>query len=426
MASRFVSLSVSALALGCVVVAVSPPPATARPDGGHGLGRMGPANARTVAVSPSSGPDFEMPFGCGQRWTGTTRSSHSPSVYTVDWNTPNDLGKPALASAPGIVTRAVTLTGSYGRYVVIDHGGGYSTLYAHLNQIVTTVGTYVDQGDLIGYVGGSGNVTGPHLHFEERKDGAYFPPYFHRRTFSFGTTMASQNCGDRPVSGDWDGNGVTDVGVDRSASTGTTFWLQLARSSRSIAYGAPGDVPFTGDWDANRTHEVGLRRLGSTSYVRRTPSGAGSWVYGMGYATDIPVSGDWNGDRKTDLGVYRPSNHTFSLRADSGAYTVVRWGSAGQVPVTGDWNGDRRTDVGTFDPTTGMWSLRVPSGASYVTVQYRYGQLGDLPVTGDWDGNGRSETGVWRTGTGTFWRRVPVAGSATAVRNVTTQYGYAR
>ena len=39
-----------------------------------------------------------------------------------------------------MVTRAVSLTGSYGRYVIVDHGGGYTTLYAHLNQIVSTVG----------------------------------------------------------------------------------------------------------------------------------------------------------------------------------------------------------------------------------------------------------------------------------------------
>ena len=59
-------------------------------------------------------------------------------------------------------------------------------------------------------------------------------------------------------------------------------------------------------------------------------------------------------------------------------------------------------------------------------MQYRYGQLGDLPVTGDWDGDGRSRPASGAPRTGTFWRRVPVAGSATAVRNVTTQYGYAR
>src|SRR6478735_1621077 len=112
-------------ATGAVVLSMAGP-VSAAGDGGHGFGRMGPRFARTTAVSPTSGPDFEMPFVCGQRWTGTTRPSHSPSAYTVDWNTPNDLGKPAVASAPGVVVKAVSLRDSYGNYVVVDHGGGFT------------------------------------------------------------------------------------------------------------------------------------------------------------------------------------------------------------------------------------------------------------------------------------------------------------
>ena len=91
-----------------------------------------------------------------------------------------------------MVTRAVSLTSSYGRYVIVDHGGGYTTLYAHLNQIASTVGQVVDQGDLIGYLGTSGNSTGPHLHYEERLNGAYFAPYFHRTRFTLGSTRSSR------------------------------------------------------------------------------------------------------------------------------------------------------------------------------------------------------------------------------------------
>ena len=60
---------------------------------------------------------------------------------------------------------------SYGNYVVIDHGGGISTLYAHMRESVVTVGEWVQQGQLVGFVGLTGNTSGYHLHFEYRIDG---------------------------------------------------------------------------------------------------------------------------------------------------------------------------------------------------------------------------------------------------------------
>src|SRR5690349_6866306 len=113
-----------------------------------------------------------MPFPCGEAWTGTTRVGHSPSYYSVDWNRTDDLGDPVVAAAAGIVTTAVPNgTRSYGRYVVIDHGNGESSLYAHLSSVTVGLGQSVDQGALLGTVGDSGNATGPHLHFEEPVNG---------------------------------------------------------------------------------------------------------------------------------------------------------------------------------------------------------------------------------------------------------------
>lgn len=68
--------------------------------------------------------------------------------------------------------------GGYGNYVLIDHGGGASTLYAHLHYMTITVtaGDYVSQGEVIGKVGSSGNSTGPHLHFEVRNNGSAIEP----------------------------------------------------------------------------------------------------------------------------------------------------------------------------------------------------------------------------------------------------------
>ena len=83
-------------------------------------------------------------------------------------------GTPILAAADGIVTVANGLDswgGSYGYYIQIDHGGGLETLYAHCSSICVTTGQQVQAGQVIGYVGHTGRVTGNHLHLEVRIDG---------------------------------------------------------------------------------------------------------------------------------------------------------------------------------------------------------------------------------------------------------------
>lgn len=67
--------------------------------------------------------------------------------------------------------------GGYGNYIVIDHGGGISTLYAHCSVVVVTEGQVVNKGDVIGYVGTTGYSTGNHLHFEVRVDGTATDPF---------------------------------------------------------------------------------------------------------------------------------------------------------------------------------------------------------------------------------------------------------
>lgn len=83
----------------------------------------------------------------------------------------------AMKGGEVIVAKTTYTQGyDYGMYVVIDHGNGYQSLYAHMSSVYVTVGQMVNQGDVIGLVGSTGWSTGPHLHFEIRKDGTRVDP----------------------------------------------------------------------------------------------------------------------------------------------------------------------------------------------------------------------------------------------------------
>ena len=86
-----------------------------------------------------------------------------------------DLNTEIYAADDGIITYAGEM-GGYGNYVTIDHENGFETAYAHCNSIAVYVGQSVKKGDVIAYVGSTGNSTGPHLHFEVRENGEYLNP----------------------------------------------------------------------------------------------------------------------------------------------------------------------------------------------------------------------------------------------------------
>lgn len=84
-------------------------------------------------------------------------------------------GAEVTAAAAGNVTIA-TYGGGYGNYVMISHADGSATLYGHMSSLAVSAGQTVNQGDVIGYVGSTGNSTGPHLHFEVRINGSAVDP----------------------------------------------------------------------------------------------------------------------------------------------------------------------------------------------------------------------------------------------------------
>lgn len=124
---------------------------------------------------------YTLTSGFGPRW-GTHHSG-------IDIASGGISGAPAVASLSGTVIHVSSgcthnyakssscgCGGGYGNYVIISHSGGYSTVYAHLTSVAVSNGQYVAQGQTIGYVGSTGFSTGPHLHFEVRKNGARVDP----------------------------------------------------------------------------------------------------------------------------------------------------------------------------------------------------------------------------------------------------------
>ncbi|GGD19758.1 hypothetical protein GCM10007231_18670 [Nocardioides daphniae] len=363
-----------------------------------------------------------MPFACGQSWTGSTRSHHSPSAHSIDFNAPNDLGQPVVASAPGrVVTSNNTSNSGYGRYVVLDHGNGETTVYAHLQHSHVTVGTWLDQGALVGQLGTTGNSSGPHLHYEQKVGRTVVAPRLNRTKYVYGTS-ASTNCADVPLAGNLlEGEGAQ-VAVFRRSAAPQVHVRGADGKTRLMAVGQASDEPVLGDWTG-----YGLQSVGSFSPATRTftlAGEAGFFSITFGLRGDRPIAGDWDGNGIWEVGVYRPSNSTFVLRSATGTSTNLKLGKVGDLPVTGDWDGDGVTDVGVFDRATTTFTLRTRA-AKPVTTTVRHGLVGDIPVAADWDGDGKADVGTWTPANATFSQRIAPSGKvAPRVQNV--RYGRAR
>lgn len=176
-------------------------------DGGNGTSYSGGAvydgSGATVADGGGSGGGENISDGGGASYSGFSgsftwpcpnwngyitgrygeqRSGHTHAGIDIDGYGCD--GSPVVAAASGTVITS-SYSGGYGNYVVIDHGSGYSTLYAHMSGNAVSSGQYVSAGQTIGYLGASGNASGTHCHFEIRINGsttdpeAWFPGLAH-------------------------------------------------------------------------------------------------------------------------------------------------------------------------------------------------------------------------------------------------------
>jgi murein DD-endopeptidase MepM/ murein hydrolase activator NlpD len=123
-------------------------------SGGGGEG----SPSKSGLIWPVSGP---LTSGFGMRWGRMHTGIDIAAGY----------GAPIVAAKSGTVISA-GWNGGYGQATIIDHGGGFSTLYGHQSRIAVSDGQTVSQGQVIGYEGCTGHCTGPHLHFETRVNGS--------------------------------------------------------------------------------------------------------------------------------------------------------------------------------------------------------------------------------------------------------------
>ena len=121
-----------------------------------------------------------MGSSCESRVTSEFGYRSDPFTGQTKGHTGIDIAVPTgtsvRAALPGVVTKATYNAGGYGYYVMIDHGNGMVTLYAHNSKLMVSVGDTVEAGDTVSLSGSTGRATGPHLHFEVRVNGQRVNP----------------------------------------------------------------------------------------------------------------------------------------------------------------------------------------------------------------------------------------------------------
>lgn len=197
--------------------------------------------------------------------------------------------------------------------------------------------------------------------------------------------------GDAPtVVGDWDGDGKADPAVFRSAvgvgdpCGGSAVWYYRPSAEsgvdfRYVCWGLSGDRPLNGDFDGDGRQDAAVfRPSDGVCYIRQSTSGQ-MRIEHWGIETDRFVPADYDGDGMTDLAVFRPSNSAwFVLNSSNGLPVIVQFGLSGDIPVPGDYDGDGRVDIADFRPTDGSWyRINSSSGSSFAQP---FGQNGDIPV----------------------------------------------
>jgi murein DD-endopeptidase MepM/ murein hydrolase activator NlpD len=168
-------LLIGAVAVAAGIFAVGMPPPPKPPAAAGASTALGAAVSRAGAGPVVPGAVVTQGFGC----TDVTFEPYQPACPSLHFHAGIDLaaptGTPVHAAAAGVL-HAVHSAGGYGTHIVVDQGGGFLQLYGHLSAIAAPDGALVAAGEVIGLVGSTGLSTGPHLHFEVRRNGVPINP----------------------------------------------------------------------------------------------------------------------------------------------------------------------------------------------------------------------------------------------------------
>jgi len=390
------------------------------------------ATAVPATFSVTGGPgQFQITTGAGCTWTITglpTWISASPlsgsGSSTVNFTVAANTGAPRSATVTVAgqnitITQAgtctLTLGTATGTSLPVTGGTGSFT-------VTTLAGcTYTATSSapwLVITGGASGGPTGTVTFSVGRNSGA-------ARSATITVTAPGVPAQTVTVSQAPDLAGPDTVGMFRSSNG--FFYLRFTNTSgpadTDFFYGTANDVPLSGDWNADGITTIGVFRAGQFFLRNTNTAGFADVAFAIDGTQpgDIPLAGDWDGDGTTTVGLFRAGVFLLRNSNTSGpADIIINYALPTDTPIVGDWDGDGVTTIGLFRASVAFFGLRNSNTAGPADLQFFFGAPNDVPVAGDWDGDGVTTIGVFRAGT-FFLRNSNTAG----VANLTVNYGLA-